>query len=252
MNERILVIEDEPAIAENLVYALETEGFQAQRAATARQGLELFARERADLVILDVGLPDMSGFDVCKRIRATSPVPIFFLTARAEEVDRVVGLEIGADDYITKPFSPREVTARVKALFRRLAAHAGPLAGHGPFTIDEPRRRILFRGTPLDLSRYELGILKAMVERPGVVFSRAQLMEKVWDVPDMSRVMEEAYELVEKELMSEDDFRAFACDNSIELYAGLNRDFFKGTRVEQYANRFLAGTSAGAAAEPAV
>ena len=186
LNERILIFEDEPAIAENLVYALETEGFRAQRAGTARQGLELFARERADLVILDVGLPDMSGFDVCRRIRATSPVPIFFLTARAEEMDRVVGLEIGADDYIAKPFSPREVTARVKALFRRLAAHAEPLAGSGPFTIDDARRRILFRGTPLDLSRYELGILKALVERPGVVFSRAQLMEKVWEVPDMS------------------------------------------------------------------
>ena len=101
-------------------------------------------------------------------------------------MDRVVGLEIGADDYIAKPFSPREVTARVKALFRRLAAHAEPLAGRGPFTIDDARRRILFRGTPLDLSRYELGILKALVERPGVVFSRAQLMEKVWEVPDMS------------------------------------------------------------------
>ena len=189
MNERILIFEDEPAIAENLVYALQSEGFRPRRAATAQQGLELFAREKADLVILDVGLPDMDGFDVCRRIRASSPVPIFFLTARSEEVDRVVGLEIGADDYISKPFSPREVTARVKALFRRLAAHAAPAApvsATGPFVIDEPRRRILFRGTPLDLSRYELGILKALVERPGIVYSRAQLMDKVWEEPDMS------------------------------------------------------------------
>jgi two-component system, OmpR family, catabolic regulation response regulator CreB len=186
MNERILIVEDEPAIAENLVYALETEGFTVRRAATAQEGLVQFAREAADLVILDVGLPDMSGFDLCKRLRAASPVPIFFLTARSEEVDRIVGLEIGADDYIAKPFSPREVTARVKALFRRLAAHAAPASASGPFTIDEPRRRILFRGAPLDLSRYELGILQALVERPGVVFSRAQLMEKVWEEPDMS------------------------------------------------------------------
>jgi two-component system catabolic regulation response regulator CreB len=186
VKERILIFEDEPAIADNLIYALETEGFTARRAATARQGLDLLAREPADLVILDVGLPDMSGFDVCKQIRTTSAVPIFFLTARSEEIDRVVGLEIGADDYILKPFSPREVTARVKALFRRLSAHVAVSSTAAPFTIDEPRRRILFQGAPLDLSRYEFGILKALVQRPGIVFSRAQLMEKVWEEPDMS------------------------------------------------------------------
>jgi two-component system catabolic regulation response regulator CreB len=187
MKERILVFEDEPAIAENLMYALETEGFAARRVATAAEGLALLARETFDLVVLDVGLPDMSGFDVCKRIRAGSAVPIFFLTARSEEVDRIIGLEIGGDDYIVKPFSPREVTARVKALFRRLSAGtAAPRRHSGPFTIDEPRRRILFRGQDLDLSRYEFGLLKALVERPGVVFSRGQLMEKVWEEPDMS------------------------------------------------------------------
>lgn len=186
MHERILVFEDEPAIAENLVYALETEGFLARRAATAREGLELFAREGADLVILDVGLPDINGFEVCKRIRATSAVPIFFLTARSDEVDRVVGLEIGADDYVVKPFSPRELTARVKALFRRLTSHTAPPEGTGPFLVDEPRRRILFRGQNLGLSRYEFGLLKALVQRPGIVFSRGQLMEKVWEEPDMS------------------------------------------------------------------
>jgi two-component system, OmpR family, catabolic regulation response regulator CreB len=186
VSARILVFEDEPAIAENLVYALETEGFTAQRAATAHEGLALFAREGADLVILDVGLPDMNGFDVCKRLRATSAVPIFFLTARSEEVDRIVGLEIGADDYIVKPFSPREVTARVKALFRRLTTHAAARSSAGPFTLDEPRRRILFRGVNLELSRYEYGLLKVLVERPGIVFSRTQLMEKVWEEPDMS------------------------------------------------------------------
>jgi two-component system catabolic regulation response regulator CreB len=187
MKERILVFEDEPAIAENLLYALETEGFAARRVATAQEGLALLARERFDLVVLDVGLPDMSGFDVCRTIRAASAIPIFFLTARSEEVDRIVGLEIGGDDYIVKPFSPREVTARVKALFRRLAA-AGPAPSgtRGPFTIDEPRRRILFRGRDLDLSRYEFGVLKALLEHPGVVLSRAQLMERVWEEPDMS------------------------------------------------------------------
>jgi two-component system catabolic regulation response regulator CreB len=186
MNERILVFEDEPAIADNILYALETEGFTARRAATARDGLALLASERFDLVILDIGLPDMSGLDVCKRIRAGSQVPIFFVTARSSEIDRIVGLEIGADDYIVKPFSPRELTARVKALFRRLSAATAPRAAAGPFAVDEARRRILFRGQDLELSRYELGILRALVERPGVVFSRAQLMEKVWEEPDMS------------------------------------------------------------------
>jgi two-component system, OmpR family, catabolic regulation response regulator CreB len=186
MKERILLFEDEPAIAENLVYALETEGFLPLRVGTAQEGLALLARGDFDLVVLDVGLPDMNGFEVCKRIRATSMVPIFFLTARSDELDRVLGLEIGADDYIVKPFSPREVTARVKALFRRLAGRGAASASAGPFEIDEAKRRILFRGRDLELSRYELGLLKALVERPGIVFSRAQLIEKVSPDPDMS------------------------------------------------------------------
>jgi two-component system catabolic regulation response regulator CreB len=186
MKKRILIFEDEPAIAENLLYALETEGFAARRVSTAREGLDLLSRETFDLVVLDVGLPDMSGFDVCRKIRDRSTVPIFFLTARSGEVDRVVGLEIGGDDYIVKPFSPREVTARVKALFRRLAPVPTAPAGHGPFIVDESRHRVLFRGQDLELGRYELGIVKALLERPGAVLSRAQLMERVWDEPDMS------------------------------------------------------------------
>ena len=173
MNERILIFEDEPAIAENLVYALKSEGFRPRRAATAQQGLELFAREKADLVILDVGLPDMDGFDVCRRIRASSPVPIFFLTARSEEVDRVVGLEIGADDYI-QPFSPAGGDGADQALSggRR---HAAGRARHEqwPFVIDE--RAALSSSTvrrspqPLQGSDPE-GARRA----PGIVFSRAQ------------------------------------------------------------------------------
>ena len=198
MKKTVLIFEDEPAIAENLVYALETEGFAARRVATAAEGLVLLGTSaHFDLVILDVGLPDQSGFEVCKKIRAKSQVPIFFLTARSDEVDRVVGLEIGADDYIVKPFSPREVVARVKAVFRRLsppnsaaptsAATGAPGAeGKGPFTIEEQKARILFRGKDLELSRTEFGLLKALVESPGQVFSRSQLMEKVWETPDMS------------------------------------------------------------------
>ena len=119
MPSRILIVEDEPAIADTLVYALKTEGFAPEWRTTGREALAALARGAFALVILDIGLPDLSGFEVCKQIRARSAVPVLFLTARQAEVDRVVGLEIGGDDYVVKPFSPREVTARVKAILRR-------------------------------------------------------------------------------------------------------------------------------------
>lgn len=121
---RILVIEDEPAIADTLVYALRTEGFSPEWTATGRDGLDAFAREAFALVVLDVGLPDMSGFDLCRELRMRTSVPVLFLTARSSEIDRVVGLELGGDDYVTKPFSPREVTARVRAILRRVQSTA--------------------------------------------------------------------------------------------------------------------------------
>lgn len=193
---RILVIEDEPSISENISYSLSTEGFEVAVAGTGAEGLEHFADGRVapDLIILDVGLPDMSGFDVCRRVRARSSVPIVFLTAREGEIDRVVGLEPGADDYVVKPFSPRELVARVRAILRRSdAAIPGALVGAGkkaaaagPFSVDEKRHRICCRERPLELSRYEYGLLKLLVEHPGRVYSRDQLMENVWDEPEAS------------------------------------------------------------------
>jgi two-component system catabolic regulation response regulator CreB len=155
------------------------------RAATASEGLKLFERSPPHLVLLDVGLPDLSGFEVCKEIRRTSAVPILFLTARSSEVDRVVGLEIGADDYVTKPFSPREVVARVKAILRRASAPSTPKT-EGAFAVDESKRSIRFRGIALELSRYEYGILAFLLKHPGRVYSRTQLMEAVWEEPEMS------------------------------------------------------------------
>ena len=193
MRTPILLVEDEPSIADNIVYALKTEGFDVEWRSTAEEGLAAFAENTPALVVLDIGLPDMNGFDVCKKLRALSTVPIIFVTARKDEIDRVVGLEIGADDYVVKPFSPRELTARVKAVLRRVAtpattpvtiSSASPAAGHaGPFIVDEERLEIRYHDALLPLSRYEYRILKVLLERPGKIFSRDALMERVWDDP---------------------------------------------------------------------
>lgn len=182
----ILIVEDEAAIADSIAFALRKEGFEPVHVTLGEQAL-LLAREQApSLVILDVGLPDISGLDVCRRLRQFSEVPVIFLTARSDEVDRIVGLEIGADDYVTKPFSPRELVARVRVILRR--AGAGQGAGHAAvprFELRPLEARILFAGQALDLTRYEYLLLKTLVEHPGHVMSRAQLMDRVWtDAPD--------------------------------------------------------------------
>jgi two-component system catabolic regulation response regulator CreB len=186
----VLVVEDEPAIADTLVYALKTEGFAPHWCTTGRAALTALAEKPFAMVVLDVGLPDGSGFDVCKEIRAHSAVPVLFLTARNSELDRVLGLELGGDDYLVKPFSPRELTARVKAILRRtnggppLVATAG--GATNDFTVDEPRCAIAFRGTELPLTRYEYRLLKTLVSQPGRVFSREQLMMAAWEDPAAS------------------------------------------------------------------
>ena len=186
----ILIIEDEPAIADTLVYALKTEGFAPEWCATGRAGLAALAAKPFALVVLDVGLPDGSGFDVCKTIRAHSAVPILFLTARSTELDRVLGLELGGDDYMVKPFSPRELTARVKAILRRAnggSPAARPAAATtAGFVVDEERCAISFRGAALELTRYEFRLLKTLVVKPGRVFSREQLMAAAWEDPGAS------------------------------------------------------------------
>jgi two-component system, OmpR family, catabolic regulation response regulator CreB len=189
MKPKILIFEDESNIAEALIYALETDGFQPTRVANGHDGLALLEKESFSLIILDIGLPDQSGFEVCKKIRSTSQIPLFFLTARNSEIDKIVGLEIGADDYITKPFSPREVTARVKSLFRRLQNNSSAsLKDHTPelFKIDEEKYQITFKSLPLTLTKYEYGLLKTLLKRPGQVFTREQLMQSVWQSPEMS------------------------------------------------------------------
>ena len=177
----ILIVEDEAAIADTLVYALESEGFATTWLTLAEAALAFQAASPADLVILDVGLPDISGFEACKRLRRFSEVPVIFLTARNAEIDRVVGLEIGADDYVVKPFSPREVAARVKAILKRTAPRpAAPMAAdarqRGPFLLDSTRVQIHYHGQPLALTRHEFRLLETLLGQPERVFTREQLL----------------------------------------------------------------------------
>lgn len=189
MKPKILVVEDEPSILDNILYSLETEGFDPRGCATAGGAREALRGNKFALVILDIGLPDSSGFEFCKKIRKTSDVPIIFLTARASEVDRVVGLEIGGDDYVVKPFGPRELSARVKAVLRRFqpaqpALHPGEgsVESHG-FRIDEERAQISFHRQRLTLSGTEFRLLRVLCRHPGHVYSRTQLMEAAWEDP---------------------------------------------------------------------
>ncbi|MBI4864432.1 MAG: two-component system response regulator CreB [Candidatus Riflebacteria bacterium] len=197
MTQTILLVEDEPSIAENISYALSTEGFAPRWCRTAGEAREALASTDVALIVLDVGLPDANGFELAREIRQAHDVPIIFVTARSSEIDRVVGLEIGADDYVVKPFSPRELTARVKAVLRRVKpgtravepGPAGPRPGRQPampFTLDEARCRITCAGRPLELTRYEYRLLAALIRSPGQVFSRGQLMELAWEEPDVS------------------------------------------------------------------
>ncbi len=187
--KQILVVEDEPAIAENIAFAVGTENMVPRVVATAGEAWDTLKSRPVDLMVLDVGLPDENGFDFCRRVRTISNVPIIFLTARQTEVDRIVGLELGADDYVTKPFSPRELTARIRAILRRSGATPPPATASEPdplFRVDHNRKSIAYRGQPLNLSRYEFRMLELMVRHPGQVFSREQLMDHAWEEPDAS------------------------------------------------------------------
>jgi two-component system catabolic regulation response regulator CreB len=179
---RILIVEDEMSIADTLVFVLAGEGFATQWVRLGKEAVEQVQRGGVDLVILDVGLPDVSGFEACKAIRRMSEVPVLFLTARAEEIDRVVGLEIGADDYVVKPFSPREVAARVRAILKRTAARpaAAPVsAAAAGFHVDRERLRVSYEGRPLELTPNEFRLFAHLFAQPERVFSRQQLLDAI-------------------------------------------------------------------------
>lgn len=177
---RILVVEDDDGIAEPLVEGLTREGFDVERAKTGRAALEAAA---PDVVLLDLGLPDIDGYAVCQQLRARSSVPILVVTARGAEVDRVVGLELGADDYIVKPFGIRELVARIRAVMRRvgeLPAGDQPQV-LGELTVDRRTRRVFVAGEEVSLSPKEFDLLALLAEDPGAVVSRQTILEEVWD-----------------------------------------------------------------------
>lgn len=176
----ILIIEDEVAIAETLIYACSEASIATQHCLLGQDGVDAAKQGSFDFIVLDVGLPDISGFDVCKQIRAHCNTPILFLTARNHEIDRIVGLEIGADDYVTKPFSPREVVARIHAILRRTQQSTPTSVEETPFIVDEEAQRIVFMGEHLNLTRYEYLLLKTLIEQPKRVYARSQLMDLVW------------------------------------------------------------------------
>jgi two-component system, OmpR family, response regulator len=180
----ILLVDDEDAIQKLLTYPLEHEGFRVLQARDGEEALQRFADDRVDLVVLDVMLPKIDGLEVCRRLRSRSPVPIIMLTARGDELDKVVGLEIGADDYITKPFSIREFRSRVRALLRRAALgphqEGAEVLGDEDLRIDLARRTVEIRGKPAELTYVEFELLRTLVSRPGRVFSRQALLEALW------------------------------------------------------------------------
>jgi DNA-binding response OmpR family regulator len=181
----ILIVDDEPGIVRLISMYLEREGFQTVGVNTGAEALERVATTRPSLVILDIMLPDIDGWEVCRELRRTSDVPIIMLTAREGDEDKIVGLELGADDYVTKPFMPRELVARVKAILRRVRQESAPTSDddvmtHGDLSINTAKREVRLRGEIIPLRAKEYDLLLELARRPGVVFRREQLLRDVW------------------------------------------------------------------------
>jgi len=184
---QVLLVEDEPAIADTVVYALESENIACHWVQNARDALESLRTSQPTLILMDIGLPDQNGFDLFKSVQQIAAIPVVFLTSRHSEIDQVLGLELGADDYITKPFSPRLLSARVRAHLRRLEGSPSTTAPTVSGFIDDPHGvQITYNGQNLPLSRYEYGLLATLMRQPGRVYSREQLMDAVWNNPETS------------------------------------------------------------------
>ncbi|WP_148572881.1 response regulator transcription factor [Nocardioides caldifontis] len=179
---RVLVVEDEESYSDALSYMLRKEGFQVAVAATGTTALEEFDRNGADIVLLDLMLPELSGTEVCRRIRQSSNVPVIMVTAKDDEVDKVVGLELGADDYVTKPYSPRELVARIRAVLRRGAEPepAAPTLQAGPVRMDVERHVVSVRGEEVPMPLKEFELLELLLRNAGRVLTRGQLIDRVW------------------------------------------------------------------------
>ena len=186
MAHSILVVDDDPHIRDVVRFAFEKTGMVISTAQDGKDALRQFDQKIHELVVLDIGMPEMDGLEVCRQIRKTSDTPILFLSARDEEIDRILGLEIGGDDYVTKPFSPRELVARVNAILRRTRNAPAPASGatntasHGALTIDPGARSAVFQGTPVSLTALEFDILRTLVARPGFVFTRELILDAAY------------------------------------------------------------------------
>jgi two-component system OmpR family response regulator len=184
MAHSILVVDDDPHIRDVVRFAFEKTGMLISTAQDGKEALRQFDRNVHELVVLDIGMPEMDGLEVCRQIRKTSDTPILFLSARDEEIDRILGLEIGGDDYVTKPFSPRELVARVNAILRRARTTAAPGApkamNHGGLTIDPNGRSVAFQDKPVSLTALEFDILKTLLARPGFVFTRELILDAAY------------------------------------------------------------------------
>ena len=178
MPQRILVVDDEPHIREVICFALDKAGFSTTTARNGSEAMMALGRGGVDLMVLDIGMPEMDGLEVCRQVRKSSELPILFLSARDEEIDRVLGLEIGGDDYVTKPFSPRELVARVKAILKRSTGGTAPakVLAHGDLRLDRARHSVAAGTQDIALTGLEFSILEALLARPEMVFSREQLM----------------------------------------------------------------------------
>lgn len=225
----ILLVEDEPSIADALVYVLQSEAFAVQHVGTGQAALDAM-EEEPDLVILDIGLPDMTGFDVCRTIRSTTQVPVLFLTARDSEIDQVLGLELGADDYVTKPFSPRAVVARVRAILRRSGENSSspvtsppPPINDSPFLHDSNAMTISISGMPIDLTAHEYKLLLHFIENAGRVLTREQILMKVW--PDPYAVTDRTVDAHIKTLRAKLKSASTGCEEWIQTRRGLGYVF---------------------------
>ena len=223
MTHRILIVDDDLHIREVIRVALKKAGMTVSEARDGNEALSRFPNDRPDLVVLDIGMPELDGLDVCREIRKSSDVPILFLSARDEEIDRILGLEIGGDDYVTKPFSPRELVARINVILRRAAVRATGSNGQhtplvqGQLSVDPEQHVAAFAGNPLRLTAIEFGILRAFLTRPTSVFNRDQIMAAAYqlNIQVSDRTIDSHIRNIRAKLA------AANCDNVIETIHGV-------------------------------
>ncbi len=223
MSHRILVVDDDPHIRDVICFALEKAGMAASIAQDGVEALDRLEADGADLVILDIGMPEMDGLEVCRRIRKRGDTPILFLSARSDEIDRIIGLELGGDDYVTKPFSPRELVARVGAILKRAKTIAAAPAEQdgvlqrGPLTLDAPRFQTDFAGQAVPLTALEFAIMRMLAARPGIVFSRDRIMDVAY--ADNVHVSDRTIDSHVRNIRAK--FAAVGCPSAIDTVHGV-------------------------------